>query len=79
MESINLSSSSKNQLILFLHSTPARAVLKRVEERANREASEQEEEEVKPFVSPFPLQAAILKPGQAAGEEYNVKWTLEFD
>lgn len=28
---------------------------------------------------PFPWQAATIKPAQTEGEEYNVKWTLEFD
>lgn len=49
-----------------------------LEELVNTEGREQEKEEVKPAVSPFPLQAAILKPVQA-GEEYNVKQTFEFD
>lgn len=49
-----------------------------LEELVNTEGREQEKEQVKPAMSAFPLQAAILKPVQA-GEEYNVKQTFELD
>lgn len=43
----------------------------------NTGGREQEEEEVKPLMSPVPSQVAIRKPVQAEGEEYNAKQTLE--